>query len=162
VQHSLLASRRRGDRQHWLYAFEAYAELRYSCNGENVVQRICYHYTPTNFGGRRMWFQCPNCYRACSGLYGGRRFYCRKCWRLTYASQYEVWWERARSQAEKIRAKLGQPGFIDIDSTHDFPDKPKRMRWHTYRRLQAKHSKLMRAHEDGFCSTAMAFLRRHA
>jgi hypothetical protein len=143
------------------HAFERHAELRYSCDGETVVQRIRYRYTPTNFGGQRMWLECPNCYRACSVLYGGRRFYCRKCWRLTYASQYEVWWERARSQAEKIRTKLGQPGFIDIDSTHDFPDKPKRMRWHTYRRLRAKDTQLMRAYEDGFCSIAMAFLRRH-
>jgi hypothetical protein len=108
-----------------------------------------------------MWFACPNCYRTCSVLYGGRRFYCRQCWRLTYASQYEDRWERARGQAEKIRAKLGQPGFIDFDSTHDFPEKPKWMRWHTYRRLRAKDSQLMRAYEDGFCQMAMAFLHRH-
>lgn len=92
-------------------------------------------------------------------LYGGRRFYCRKCWRLTYASQYEAQWERARRQAEKIRAKLGQPGFID--DTDDFPEKPTRMRWRTYRRLRAKDRQLMRAYEDGFCSIAMAFLRRY-
>jgi len=84
-----------------------------------------------------------------------------QCWRLTYVSQYEVRWERACSQAEKIRAKLGQPGFIDIDSTHEFPEKPKRMRWHTYRRLRANDSQLMRAYEDGFCSIAMAFRRHH-
>jgi hypothetical protein len=52
-------------------------------------------------------------------------------------------------------------GFIDIDSTHDFPEKPKWMRWHTYRRLRAKDSQLMRAYEDGIYSTAAAFLRRH-
>jgi hypothetical protein len=33
-------------------AFENHAELRYSCNGESVVQRINYRYTPTNFGSR--------------------------------------------------------------------------------------------------------------
>ena len=142
-------------------AFEDHAELRYSCDGESVAQRIDYRYTPTNFGSRRMWFACPNCRRACGVLYGGRRFYCRQCWRLTYASQYEDWWERARSRAEKIRAKLGQPGFIDIDSTHDFPEKPKRMRWRTYRRLRAKDSQLMRAYEDGFCHIAAAFFRRY-
>jgi hypothetical protein len=78
---------------------------------------------------------------------------------ITYTSQYEVWWERARSQAEKIRAKLGQPDFID--SADEFPEKPKLMRWQTYRRLRAKDSKLMRTYEDGFCSIAMAFLKRH-
>ena len=110
AQHALLASRRRGDRQHRLSAFEGYAELRYSCNGENVVQRINYRYTPTNFGGRRMWFECPNCHRACSVLYGGRRFYCRKCWRLTYASQYEVWWERARARQKRSGPNLASQG----------------------------------------------------
>jgi hypothetical protein len=120
-------------------------------------QRIDYCYTPTNFGNRRLWFECPNCCRACGVLYGGRRFYCRQCWRPTYASQYEDWWERARRQAEKIRTKLGQPGFIDIDRTHDFPDKPKWMRWHTYRRLRAKDSQLMRAYEDGFFHIAAEF-----
>ena len=143
------------------HAFEGHAELRYSCDGESVVQRINYRYTPTNFGSRRMWFECPNCYRACGILYGGRRFYCRECWRLTYASQYEHRWERARGQAQKIRARLGQPGFIDIDSTHNFPEKPKWMRWHTYRRLRAKDSQLMRAYDDGFCHIAAVFFRRY-
>ena len=143
------------------YAYADHAELRYSCNGEDVVQRITYRYTPTNFGARRMWFACPNCFRACGVLYGGRRFYCRECWRLTYASQYEALFERARSQAEKIRAKLGKPGFIDVDCTHDFPKKPKWMRWHTYRRLRAKDSELMRTYEDGFCLMAMSFLQRY-
>ena len=94
-------------------------------------------------------------------LYGGKRFYCRECWQLTYASQYEARFERARSRAEKIRAKLGKPGFIDVDSTHDFPEKPKWMRRHTYRRLRAKDSELMRTYEDGFCLMAATFLRRY-
>ena len=140
------------------YACDDHAELRYCCNGENVVQRIGYRYTPTNFGARRMWFACPNCYRACGVLYGGRRFYCRTCWRLTYASQYDERFERARSKASKIRERLGQKTAMPDDEP--FPDKPKWMRWHTYRRLRAKDSELLRTYEDGFCLMAMSLLRR--
>jgi hypothetical protein len=63
--------------------------------------------------------------------------------------------------AGRKRSRLGQPGFIDIDGTHDFPEKPKWMRWRRYRRLRAKDSQFMRAYEDGFCQMAMAFLHRH-
>ena len=103
------------------YAFRDHAELRFTCNDENVVQRVSYRYTPTNFGGCRLRFECPRCWRRCDVLYGGRRFYCRRCWRLTYQSQYDDWWERARSKAEKIRTKLGQPGFIILTKSTIFP-----------------------------------------
>jgi hypothetical protein len=108
---STLTWRRGGERTGSIgfFAFEDHAELRYSCDGEGVVQRINYRYTPTNLGSRRMWFACPNCHRACGVLYGGQLSYCRKCRRLTYSSQYEVWWERARSRAEKVQA--GPAGF---------------------------------------------------
>ena len=143
------------------HAYEDHAELRYTVSGESVVQRVSYSYTATNFGGRRLWFRCPNCFRACSVLYGGRRFYCRQCWRLTYASQYDPPFERARSQASKIRAKLGQK--TSVPDQELFPEKPKWMRWPTYRRLRAKDSQLCRQYEDGWLFGAMAILgRAHA
>jgi hypothetical protein len=135
-------------------AFGDHAELRYRCNGENIVQHINYRHTPTNFGGWRQWFECPNCYRTCGTLYGGRRFYCRECWQLTYSSQYEQPFERARSQASKIRAKVGQK--TSTPDQEPFPEKPKRMHWDTYYRLRARDSLLVRDYEDGFCQKAMA------
>lgn len=142
------------------YAFEHHAELRYCCNGENVIQRISYRYTPTNFGGRRLHFECPRCNRSCDVLYGGRRFYCRKCWRLTYASQYDDWWERCRNRAEKIRTKLGKPGFITPDEAEDFPDKPKWMRWRTYHPLEAEDDRLMAMYQGGFGLMVAKFMDR--
>ncbi len=54
----------------------------------SVVEEIPFTWTSTAFGGRRHWFQCPSCLRNCRVLYGGSRFRCRRCNRLTYESQY--------------------------------------------------------------------------
>lgn len=56
------------------HAYEDHAELRYTVSGESVVQRVSYSYMATNLGGRRLWFRCPNCFRACSVLWGGFRW----------------------------------------------------------------------------------------
>lgn len=142
-------------------AYEHSVELRYKANGESVTQRIAYVFTRTNFTGRRRRFACPRCGRTCDVLYGGIRFYCRICWRLTYGSQYSSWRERARSKSEKIRTKLGQPGFIAVNDPEGFPDKPKWMRWRTYDRLQAEDERLMDVYEDGVNRMILGFLRRH-
>lgn len=88
--------------------------------------------TKTNFGGGRQWFQCLACGRRCRIIYGGIRFRCRKCQGLRYESQYEPPFARAASRPLKIRERLGSKGGID----DRFPDKPKRMHWKTYERLQ--------------------------
>jgi hypothetical protein len=135
-------------------------ELHYTCNDESVRQEISFTHTPTNFDGWRKRFECPRCWRPCDVLYGGRRFFCRKCWRLTYQSQYDQWWERARSRAEKIRTKLGQPGFITPYDFDRFPDKPKWMRWATYERLKSEDAQLMRACSAGLLSVTQTLRKR--
>ena len=48
--------------------------------------------TPCNYGWRRWWFLCPNCYRRCRVLYlppGESIFACRICHNLCYESQQE-------------------------------------------------------------------------
>ena len=86
-------------------------------------------------------------------LYGGYYFRYRKCHRATYASQYERAFDRARSQAEKIRAKFGRPGF---EYEYCFPEKPKWMRWHTYASLKEKHYRLLEIYEEGWTEFAAA------
>jgi hypothetical protein len=48
-------------------------------------------YTPTEFKGKRAWFQCPGCDRRVRKLFrppeGNTNFMCRDCHGLTYASQ---------------------------------------------------------------------------
>jgi hypothetical protein len=75
---------------------------------------------------------------------GGQiHFACARIQRLTEAPYIAIWWERARDKSEKIRAKLGRPGFIAANDPEGFPDKPKWMRWRTYERLKAEDERLL-------------------
>jgi hypothetical protein len=95
--------------------------------------------TGTRFGGRRRWFACPRCGRACRVLFGGGRFLCRSCHGLQYKSQYESAWSRATSRAQKIRTRLhGSANLLER-----FPPRPKHMRHRTYQRLRALDRRLM-------------------
>lgn len=119
--------------------FEGYLMLDFRVRdyGEDewtaIEQKVCLDRTPVHFGGRRLWFRCPRCQRRCRILYGGSRFYCRKCYRLKYRSQGEDSVQRAITRAQAIRKRLG--GFEGIDDP--FPPKPKGMHWKTYKRLEA-------------------------
>jgi hypothetical protein len=97
-----------------------------------VKQTIRFDYTHVHFGGQRQWLVCPRCQRRCRILYGGSRFYCRKCYRLKYQSQAEDAVQRAVTRAQRVRKRLG--GFEGIDDP--FPPKPKGMHWKTYNRLE--------------------------
>jgi hypothetical protein len=97
-----------------------------------VTQTVRFDYTEVHFGGQRQWFLCPRCQRRCRIVYGGSRFYCRKCYRLKYQSQAEDSAQRAITRAQATRKRLG--GFEGIDDP--FPPKPKGMHWKTYNRLE--------------------------
>ena len=137
--------------------------LRYSVNGgETVEQVIEWGWTENPFGKRR-WFQCPKCGRNCSVLYGGARFYCRKCWGLTYHSQYEEDWERLCRKAERLRERLGASDFIEPGDPFGAPPKPKWMRWKTYRAICKKGERLCRGYALGFelrCSAKLYELEK--
>lgn len=105
---------------------------------EDVEQRVSLSYTSANFGGERPWFVCPHCHRRCGKLYGGSRFYCRKCWGLTYASQRERPHDRLLTRVQDLRTRLGgSPNMLEL-----FPEKPKGMHWRTYDRLRRQHDAL--------------------
>ena len=63
--------------------------------------------------------------------------------------------------SEKIRAKLGQPGFIAVHDPEQFPNKPNWMRWRTNERLKAEDERLMGVYEDGVNRMILGFMRRH-
>jgi len=73
------------------------------------------------------------CGRRVAVLYGLREYFaCRHCYRLAYASQQEPMRERGFIKARKILIRLGaEPDLLD-----GFPEKPLRMHWRTYERLQ--------------------------
>ncbi|MCC6983610.1 MAG: hypothetical protein IT535_10105 [Bauldia sp.] len=100
----------------------------------DVDELVPFAWSGTNFGGQRRWFVCLSCRRPCRVLYGGSRFRCRRCQRLTYGSQYEPRWQRGLTRAQKVRMKLGGSGSMD----DVFPLKPKGMHWRTYRRLEQR------------------------
>jgi hypothetical protein len=97
---------------------------------ESVVQRVTIEWQPCRFGGVRPFWLCPVCSRRIVILHGVRRFACRTCNRLSYASQRERRPDRAQRRANKIRVRLGgQAGLGEI------PPKPPRMHARTYDRL---------------------------
>jgi hypothetical protein len=101
---------------------------------QHVNETIPFFYSQQHFGGQRRWFVCLSCRGNCSILYGGKHYRCRKCWNLAYQSQHEVPHQRALSQAQKFRQRLGGSPCMD----DPFPGKPKGMHWRTYDRLSRR------------------------
>lgn len=86
-----------------------------------------------------------------SAKYGGMEIMlaCRRCHRLSYASQNEIWDDRAARRANRIRARLGwRPGIL-----HDEGGKPAGMHWRTFERLVAEH--------ETFVKQALAGMAKH-
>ena len=117
---------------------------RYATDGdnwENVEESIPIVRVRCWFGSSRPYFVCPgvvagvSCGRRVVKLYeGGRYFFCRRCYRLRYASQAEQAWNRALGRASKIRMRLGgEPSLVS-----PFPERPKNMWWRTYDRLRRR------------------------
>ena len=115
---------------------------------QDMFEVVRFRETDTRFGGRRRWFACPNCGRACRVLFGGGRFLCRRCHGLQYKSQYECAWSRANSRAHKLRMRL--QGSADL--FQPFPDRPKHMHHRTYRRLMALDSRLLGVSTTGLAA----------
>ena len=131
------------------YRFRAHG----SDDWHDVEERVALVWTPTRFGGRRAWFECPGCRRGCRLLYdAGPRHRCRRCLRLQYTSQYQPTGLGALEHAEKIRKQLGDNIGMAFEGD-PFPDKPKGMHWRTYRRLEERY-------EDLQASWTVAAMRR--
>lgn len=94
---------------------------------EEVKRTIWLTSTPCNYGGVRLWFNCPCCHRRAAVLFiMGGAIRCATCGRVSYASQRGDAMDRAWIKQRKLEARL-------IDGWQ----KPKRMRWKTFERLQA-------------------------
>ena len=119
---------------------------------ENVVQIIHLVHVPCRYGGERPYFLCPGelggnaCGRCVGKLYGrGRYFLCRRCLKLTYASQCEDTGMRLRRKARKVLRHL------DGDASDWITvQRPKGM-WHrTFDRLRRKAFELEMDAEELF------------
>ena len=93
-----------------------------------------------HIGGQRWWIGCM-CGRRVARLYkapGAYLFRCRRCYRLTYASQNETREWRAFRRLRKCDTRLDPKGdAVPMDYLDGYtpPSKPKGMRWRTYERL---------------------------
>jgi hypothetical protein len=120
-----------------VWVFSDRIEFEYAKDGEKYRYPVYLTHTRCQLGGRRVWFQCPSirCGRRAAKLYLGNPYFaCRRCYNLAYQSQSYSVYDRALTQAGKIRRSLGG----DEGIANPFPEKPKGMRWRTYERLQAR------------------------
>jgi hypothetical protein len=109
-------------------------QLTYRHRTGHTVQQareiVSFTHTQTCFGGRRRWFACPQCSKACRVLFGVP-FRCRRCRRLHYSSQYQSAGARAANRMVSLRTRLG--GSADLLAP--FPTRPRHMHHKTYGRL---------------------------
>jgi hypothetical protein len=110
------------------------------CRGMAARQRACSIslYSPAYPQWPAPLVRLPVMRGRCAVLYGGTHYRCRKCWNLAYQSQHEVPYQRALSQAQKFRQRLGGSPCTD----DPFPEKPKGMHWRTYDRLWSEVKRL--------------------
>jgi hypothetical protein len=84
---------------------------------QEVHSCIYFKSTTCNYGGKRLWFQCPSCLRRCRVLYFNQMgnfpdtFQCRECLNLAYPSQnlnknlrYAAQFGKANSSIKKLRS----------------------------------------------------------
>lgn len=101
--------------------------------GPEFIRYVC---TKAPFKSLRKWFACPGCERPCRVLYGYRgSLRCRTCHGLKYQSQYSNDLARSFAREDKLRRQIGERLQHQFEDGDDFPPKPKKMRWVTYRRL---------------------------
>lgn len=104
---------------------------------ENVEEVVWFECTPCNYGGKRMWLQCPCCHRRVAILYGpGKRFLCRQCHKLSYSSQMSGELDRLIDQKHKLGKRIY--GYYDGEGG----GKKKGMHWKTFERLEQKYRTL--------------------
>ena len=119
-------------------------ELRYTITsgddeGESVRVTIPIRRTACRYGGERLYWACPNCYRRCEVIViaSHARFWgCRRCLRLRYLCQGLDRPQRLQRRADSIYDRLG--GYDGDGMVY----KPKWMRWRTFNRLTERANDL--------------------
>ena len=96
---------------------------------------IRFLFSECNYGGRRMWFECPNCRRRVGKLFvREERVICLDCGSLTYNTRCKGKGDRAISAMHAIERRLGAA------PSGRLPERPKGMHWRTYEGLAHRHA----------------------
>ncbi|MGE0735306.1 MAG: hypothetical protein AB7P50_11190 [Alphaproteobacteria bacterium] len=152
----ILIDFRDGSYPHFELAHETH---RYAGGGEPNRYKVRLTATQPRFGGVRWWFICPLSGRRVTKLFlpnGGDRFASRQAYRLGYACQRETKIDRVHRQGRKLHRALGGDGeWMDGP-----PDKPKWMRWRTYRRKMQQWETLEARLDAAWLPGAMQLLAR--
>lgn len=98
--------------------------------------------TPLHYGGHRRWLVCPRCKIKRQALYIDKNTpTCRVCLGARYSSQHDNRRDRLYRRANAIRKRLGWPPGI----ARPPGEKPGRMHWQTFKRLQDELDQLTAA-----------------
>lgn len=108
-------------------------DISYKFGGVPKLEVIRCDFTNQNIGGVRRWFICPSCARRCRVLFCGASFLCRNCLSATYPSQYTELRIPELAAADRALRRVGKAA----GSVRVFPEKPSKMHWRTYRKLEA-------------------------
>ena len=117
-------------------------KLVYLIDGKKFQEQVSLSKTPVYLGGHRSWFLCPGCDRRVAALYFAKRFRCRHCLDLRYATQRETPRFRAISKIQRIRKKLG--GTRNL--MKPIPSRPRYMHHRTYQRLLRQEDEAWQAY----------------
>ena len=110
-----------------------YRQRAYGGDWQDFEEPVYLVHTDCNFGGQRVWFQCPSCGRRAAKLYSQVPYFvCRRCCRLPYQCQGESLSDRAMRKARRIRRKLN----ASMRLIEPIWSKPKGMHWKTFNRLK--------------------------
>ena len=135
----------------------SYRHTPYGGPPADVEERFSLVPVSMRFGGVRWWIRCCRCWRRVGSLYkppGTHLFRCRRCFRLSYASQNETPEWRAYRRAVKCEARISKEAAkarvpADFWDAYFPPRRPKGMRWRRYETLvqQAEqHASTFRGH----------------
>jgi hypothetical protein len=95
--------------------------------------RLVWH--DTSFGGKRAYFQCPDCFSGTETLYAAPLLACRQCHRLAYRTENLTKLWRKNEKLRKLQTRVGR----DVSRfPRPIPPKPKWQRWHSYLNLRRK------------------------
>lgn len=112
---------------------------------------------PCRYGGERLYWLCPSCYRRREIVVmasHGRFWGCRTCLRLRYVTQGLSPADRWERRADKLYAKAGE------EREDGLIYKRKRLRWTTFNRLIDQADRYSAASDGAFAMRVAAFLDR--
>lgn len=157
-----------------VFALETALKLSYVVTNPDIDEKREYSinvpivYVPCNYGGVRLYFTCPDCYRRVLKLYNPpskELFSCRHCLDLTYQSCQDSgdYHARAKTRIERACRKLGVKEYRNCDDAcykAQVLERPKGMHKKTFERLRQAVFEAADEEEEAYRQDLHAFTMR--